>query len=343
MTGPRPVALLLPLALIGSTHAVPGQSQFRSTASAVSIPLSVSRGGDRVENLRADEIELLDNGVRQTVDLVTTESLPLDVTLVLDVSGSVAGDALDQLRRAVDDVSRLLSPDDRLTLFSVSHVVREVFGDLPAGGAAPPLDDLQAAGATAIHDGVAAALARQEPADRWPVLAVLTDGCDVLSLTSPGRLMELVRRSTATMHTVLTERGQTPDPRRGVAAAGVLFGGLSDDTNQVLIDEYVRRRDSEGAGRADTGRSCDTTALEAATDMSGGTLISLRRGASIRDTFRRLFEGHRQGYLLRYRPEGVDAPGSHEVTVRITRPGNYTVRWRRGYHRPPDTRLSPRF
>ena len=333
MTGRHYGALLVALGCIGAAHAALGQSQFRSTATAVSIPASVNRGADRIDDLRADEIELFDNGVRQTVDVVTVEALPLDVTLVLDTSGSVAGEALDQLRRAVDDVSRVLTPDDRLTLFSVSHVVREVFGDLPAGGAAPPLDELQAAGATAVHDGVAAALAREEPVDRWPVLAVLTDGCDVLSVTSPDRLMELVRRSRATMHTVLTERAQAPDPRRGVVAAGVLFGGISDDTSQALIDEYVRRRDSVGVARAETGRACDTTALEAATDMSGGTLVSMRRGASIRDTFRRLFEGHRQGYLLRYRPQDMHTAGWHDVTVRITRPGDYTVRWRRGYYR----------
>ena len=35
--------------------------------------------------------------------------------------------------------------------------------------------------------------------------------------------------------------------------------------------------------------------------------------------------------MLRYTPTGVRAGGWHEIVVKITRPGSYDVRARRGY------------
>jgi hypothetical protein len=51
----------------------------------------VRRDRRAVVSLTAADSELLDNGVRRRISDVTYEKLPIDVTVVLDVSSSVTG------------------------------------------------------------------------------------------------------------------------------------------------------------------------------------------------------------------------------------------------------------
>jgi hypothetical protein len=42
----------------------------------------------------------MDNGVRQKVEFLSFERIPISATMVLDLSGSVAGEMLDNLKSA---------------------------------------------------------------------------------------------------------------------------------------------------------------------------------------------------------------------------------------------------
>jgi hypothetical protein len=53
--------------------------------------------------------------VTQSIDAVTIESVPLDVTLFMDTSGSTAG-ALDRMKSNVISIAKMLRPDDRIPL-----------------------------------------------------------------------------------------------------------------------------------------------------------------------------------------------------------------------------------
>src|SRR5919112_32731 len=79
----------------------PQQPVFRTGADVVSVDASVQRDRRPLTGLTAADFELLDNGVPQEISDVTYEKLPIDVTLLLDVSASVTGPILDELRRAL--------------------------------------------------------------------------------------------------------------------------------------------------------------------------------------------------------------------------------------------------
>ena len=64
---------------------------FRAGADLVTVEASVRRDRRAVVGLTAADFELLDNGVAQEISDVTYEKLPIDVTVVLDVSSSVTG------------------------------------------------------------------------------------------------------------------------------------------------------------------------------------------------------------------------------------------------------------
>ena len=55
---------------------------------------------------------MTDNGVPQKVEMVDVESLPIDLTLVVDTSGSVEP-MIEQLRFYAREAATLLRVDDR--------------------------------------------------------------------------------------------------------------------------------------------------------------------------------------------------------------------------------------
>ncbi|MCR4373694.1 MAG: hypothetical protein NUW22_02480, partial [Acidobacteria bacterium] len=79
---------------------------FRAVAEGVTVDVSVQVGTRPVTNLQIADFELLDNGVPQTIADLTFGTLPIDVTVALDISYSVRGTMLDRLRRAVGQLVR---------------------------------------------------------------------------------------------------------------------------------------------------------------------------------------------------------------------------------------------
>ena len=67
--------------------------RFSSRIDAVRVDVLVTENGRPVQGLTPDDFEVLDNGVRQRVDLASFEQIPLNVVLALDMSASLPGPA----------------------------------------------------------------------------------------------------------------------------------------------------------------------------------------------------------------------------------------------------------
>ena len=133
---------------------------FRTGADVVTVDASVQRERRPVTGLMAADFELLDNGVAQEVTSVTYEKLPIDVTLVLDVSASVTGAVLDELRRALRQVRTDLTAADRLRLLAFNMRVRRLVDfTQPSADVDLALAALRPGGSSAVFDAVAVALA----------------------------------------------------------------------------------------------------------------------------------------------------------------------------------------
>lgn len=173
---------------------------FRSAVDGVTVAVSVRSGDRPVDALTLSDFALSDNGVVQTIESVTTESVPLDVTVVVDTSGSTQGD-LEDFRRRVREMVALLGPRDRLRLLTCSDVVRQIFPLRYAAEIDPArLDAVATEFSSGVRNGLAGAIiARDEPGRRR--LAVLfTDGRDNFSSVPPPSLIEVVRHSDVTIH-----------------------------------------------------------------------------------------------------------------------------------------------
>ena len=58
---------------------------------------------------------------------------------------------------------------------------------------------------------------------------------------------------------------------------------------------------------------------------------AIRRPGHFFDAFQAILDDFRTSYVLRYTPRGGTPKGWHELTVKVTRRGSYTIRARKGY------------
>lgn len=155
-------------------------------------------------------------------DATADAGVPRDVTVVVDVSGSMSGEKMEQARRALTQLIGTLGRDDRLRLIAFSSTVRHWREGWSA--AAPSnlnaarswVADLRAEGGTNIHDALSAAFAAETPASRLPIVIFMTDGLPTNGERRPDHIVAMAENA----------RG-----RARVFAFGVGF-----DVNTYLLD-----------------------------------------------------------------------------------------------------------
>ena len=127
------------------------QSVFRSRTDVVVIDAAVKDGGRTVSSLSRDDVVLRDNGVVQTILDFERERSPLDVTLAIDVSGSMVGSKRVAVEHAIAAIGAALEPADRVGVITFDTQVREI-----APLAAPPMSaELKSgSGGTAVIDAI---------------------------------------------------------------------------------------------------------------------------------------------------------------------------------------------
>jgi Ca-activated chloride channel family protein len=161
------------------------------------------------------------------------EVIPRDLSLVVDVSGSMSGTKMEQAQAAILQTLATLKPADRFRLVAFSSAVRNFRpGFVPAtaenlAAARRFADNLNANGGTNIEGALNAVLDRAPSEERLPIIIFLTDGIPSVGEQAPDRIAE---------------------------AAGARIGrnriftvGVGHDVNTYLLDRLAR----EGRGSAE--------------------------------------------------------------------------------------------
>ncbi len=200
----------LPLLLVSAT----AQAQtptFSASVETVRVDVLVTEGGRPLLGLQAEDFEILDDGVAQTVDLVAFQRLPLNVVLALDTSGSVSGERLEALRAASRAVVDDLKPDDKaalLTFSSALSVRTNLTGNAERVRSA--LDEAPDSLDTALVDATYTALVLAESKVGRALVIVLSDGADTASFLTPRSVLDTARRSDVVVFGVsVTGSGRT--------------------------------------------------------------------------------------------------------------------------------------
>jgi VWFA-related protein len=277
------------------------RATFRTGTDVVAVEAAVRRDKRPVTGLKTSDFELLDNGVPQQISDLSYERLPIDVTVVLDISASVTGAVLDQLRLSVRQLKADLGPRDRLKLVAFNMQIRRLADfEAPAAATDTAFASLSGVGSSAIFDAVAVQLAAPALEARRHLIVLFTDGKDSSSISDPDTLFDVAKRTTATVDIVLASTA----PERSNATP------------------FSR---SPGRPPITVGRMYDQLARE-----TGGSVVPTTAGENLASTFRRTLAEFRASYVLYFTPQGVAPNGSHTIDVRVKQEGT-DVRARRGY------------
>lgn len=280
------------------TDGLESQAVFRTRTESVAISASVKRGNAPVANLAAADFRLTDNGVAQAIEAVTIESVPLDVTLFMDTSGSTAG-ALDRMKRNVISIAGMLRPDDQFRLLTIGLSVDTNVPWQPAGK--PIALDMKAVpGISLVYDALFVALTHTPAAGRRHLIVAMTDGQDCGSLLDGPRVLDASGRSEAVLHWIY------------VSAGG--------DFDKQSVPAWCTPSD---AGEEDF--------VEQSATRTGGDKHRSRFGDPAVRTFAQILDEFRQSYVLRYSAQGVSGRGWHTVSVQVPAQPALTIKARSGY------------
>lgn len=233
-----------------------------------------------------------------------------DIVGVLDVSGSMSGEKLDQAEAALVQLLGTLRPGDRFRLIAFGSGVRRYAPDWTraSGDAVRAAQDwvrrLDADGGTNIAGALAEAFAQPPAPGALGVVVFLTDGLPTVGETDPERMAAQAER----------DRG----------AFRVFAFGIGYDVNTYLLDRLVEQArgtseyiqpggDIERAVGALTARLSSPVLTDVAIDGDGIELYDLQPG-SLPD----LFSGDELVLFGRFRGP---ASGEHSLTVRGRRDG----------------------
>ena len=281
------------------------QPQFRAVIDGVTVDAFAHDDGVPIAGLTREDFVLRDNGVVQRIDAVgTTESA--HVIVGLDVSYSVDGAALDQMRSAVRTVYGQLSHADRLSLLTFGNRVRILQRAVaPGRNLEPTLAAMVPSGSTVLHDALVAGTALARADSRPAVFLMLTDGQDTGSWSTASAALDAIRHG----HVVVYPIG----------------AGLPDVPMASVDSEYMRGRTWLAPQPADTLRL-----LRSVADISGGQFLRVGRGARLERTFRSILAQYRQRYLITFAPSAHAPSGWHRLDVRLRNRAG-TVVAREGY------------
>ncbi len=165
--------------------------------------------------------------VSPKVEVESDEVEPKDVVIVLDTSGSMEGEKMEQAKEAAAYIVERLNPDDRFGLIAFnSKLWLSHEGLLDAGDgrdeALDFIDDLHARGSTNIHDALLAALDQLSDGERPSLILFLTDGLPTVGITDPAAIVDAVG-SAAT------------------ESVRLFNFGVGYDVNAILLDDLAQR------------------------------------------------------------------------------------------------------
>lgn len=282
------------------------QPMFKSGVEMVRVDALVARDEKPVADLKADDFDVFDNGVRQTIDHVLSAEDPIDVMLTLDTSASLDKAELKHLADAVRSAIADLRPGDRAGLITFSEELLQL---LPLTGRLDllpaSLDRLESSGATTLVDAAYAALLTTRARGRRSLVLLFTDGLDTWSWLEPAWVLAVAKRSETVVYTVELREPVTP------------FVRIPGVRGRIDPRDYYRAA---------------TRFLDDIVETTGGRRLDAGDFGRLRATLTSVLGEFRQRYVIAYAPQGVAQDGWHALDVRVKRRG-VTVRARPGYSR----------
>jgi Ca-activated chloride channel homolog len=281
------LGFLIALAAAGQ-QSTPNQEIYSPPLVSVNVDLVLLQAtvsdpkGRLAPDLSREDFEIYENGVRQSIQSLRHEDVPVTVGLVVDHSGSMRP-KLAEVTEAARTFVRSSNPQDRMFVVNFNE---RVSPGLPSGiGFARNEEELEraigsmpATGKTALYDAALTALNQlQAGGPERKALIVISDGGDN---ASTGRLSEVLKKAGASSAVIYTigifneeDPDRNPEVLRRLAndTGGEAFfpseiGGIAEICRRIAHDirnQYTLGYVSTSSARPGTWRAIRVVARKA--------------------------------------------------------------------------------
>jgi len=347
-TAPRLVlaaaALVLAMAAVRAQNAEPqGDAgvRFKSGVELVNVTATVSDSMGRfVPGLQRDDFLVYEDNNPVEIMEFSAERVPVSLGIVLDTSGSMAGQKMEEARAALTRFTEeLLDRADELFLYRFSN-----YPGLAQGWTNDrrrilyALDRMTPYGGTAMYDAVQDAIPlAQQGRNRKRALVVISDGNDTASHVDIRDLKQQIRESEVLVYAVGIDGEGEPTMRRGPVQPQPRipmpipfpFPGMPRGRSG-----WPQPPPIGGSGGNQRYRRLDdhvnAAALREMTDDSGGRTEIVRDPRDLDPATAGIADELSKQYYLAYTSPGKKDGRWHSIRVE-TKDRTYRVRSRRGY------------
>ena len=201
---------------------------FRAGAELVPTAVTVRDGDGRlVRSLEQEDFQVSESGTEQPITQFTSERVPVNLALLLDISDSMRGPRMEDARQALSTfLTDLLKPEDEAALLVFNHATRVLSNwTTDREVLLTALAELKPTGGTAIYDAVDIALPlfgnRRHPR---AAIVLVSDGADTASDTTVIELKQRLGRGDIFLYGVAVD---TPNARSSQRINPQVFRELS--------------------------------------------------------------------------------------------------------------------
>jgi Ca-activated chloride channel family protein len=287
--------------------------------------------GHQATELVKDEFIVAEDGKRQDIASFLVSSVPVNVVLMLDASGSVVSE-INSLRDAAMHFVNQLGPEDRVSVIEF-HTNLELIQDWTAKA-----EDVRHAlswrfkpgmvqtkqgsftyGSTALYDALYSAADEQlAKVEGRKAIILLTDGDDTSSKVTYAQALTAIVKSGAVVYVISKARAFITDLDRYRGKTARVFAGPAAQQAGIYIERFER------AERQMTDLSTRT----------GGRIFSPLQEKEMKDVYGQVARELKNQYIITYIPKNLERDGRlRSVQVFLSRPG-YTARTRDAYYAP---------
>ena len=346
------------LALAGSSLLAQQQQgggfRFKSGVELINVTATVTdRSGRFYSQLRKEDFLVYEDNKPVEITHFSAERTPVSLGIVVDTSGSMAGDKWSSAVNAIDRFFRLMNDElDEFFLYRFSaspDLVADWTNDRDR--LAVSLGRIHPNGGTAMYDAAAEAVPMaQSGQNRKKAVVIISDGNDTSSRVSVSEVRRLVRETEVLVYAVgIDGQGQstfnrpTPPVNQPPARLPIPLpfpGGSGRGRGGYPLPPMPPiggGGGSSGRGTYSIGGADDRVnvlALREMTDDSGGRTEIVRDFRDLDPAVASIADELSQQYYLGYPSPGLKDGRWHTIRVELKDPG-LTVRARKGYIATP--------
>lgn len=275
---------------------------------AVSIAVSVqNRKGRHITDLTKEDFFVYENNQQKDITYFSHEfDAPLSLTVLLDVSGSMAlQDKLRESKEALDYLLRnLLTDRDEVSLLIFADGDVEVASGFSKDKSdfLSVLEKTEAYGQTALNDavGVSPDYANRGSTEKR-ALILITDGIENDSEYSPEQAIEVARRVDIPIYTI----------------------GYKIPLEEQFLKKYKRSRGLTASGIAES--------LDGFSEATGGKAFFVNQLLDLKNSLRLIKQELSHQYILGY-TSYTDPDNVYRKIKVVTKKKSHRVRTREGYY-----------